>query len=54
MRLTTVLLPTVYLEGLDELVRQGFYPSRSEAIRSAVRTELTNMLWNRKKVKNYE
>ena len=37
MKLVTVLLPEAYLTGLDELVRSGMYPSRSAAIRAAVR-----------------
>ncbi|MGA3289932.1 MAG: ribbon-helix-helix domain-containing protein [Candidatus Bathyarchaeia archaeon] len=50
MRLITVLLPVIYLEGLDDLVKQNIYPSRSQAIRMAIRTELSNTLWNRKEV----
>ena len=29
-------VPRTYAEGLDELVRRGLYPSRSEAIRDAI------------------
>lgn len=36
MRLVTVKLPEVYVEAIDELVRCGRYPSRSEVIRAAV------------------
>jgi len=35
--LITVHLPESYLEGLNELIRLGYYPSRSEAIRVAIR-----------------
>jgi len=42
----SVPLPERYLEGLEELVRQGRYPSRSEAIRVAVRDLLLRELWN--------
>ncbi|RLI39464.1 transcriptional regulator, partial [Candidatus Bathyarchaeota archaeon] len=35
MRLVSVTLPEKYLEGLEELVRQGRYPNRSAAIRMA-------------------
>jgi len=35
--LITVNLPESYLQGLNELVRLGYYPSRSEAIRAAIR-----------------
>ncbi len=48
MKLVTVLLPEAYLEGLDELVRASMYPSRSAAIRSAVRDLLKKELWGRK------
>jgi Arc/MetJ-type ribon-helix-helix transcriptional regulator len=47
MKLVTVLLPEAYLEGLDELVRSSMYPSRSAAIRSAVRDMLKKELWVR-------
>jgi antitoxin ParD1/3/4 len=45
VKLVTVLLPEAYLEGLDELVRANMYPSRSSAIRSAVRDMLKRELW---------
>jgi len=48
MKLVTVLLPEAYLEGLDELVRASMYPSRSAAIRSAVRDMLKRELWGRR------
>jgi len=47
MKLVTVLLPEAYLEGLDELVRQNMYPSRSATIRAAVRDLLKRELWTR-------
>jgi antitoxin ParD1/3/4 len=47
VKLVTVLLPEAYLEGLDELVRGNMYPSRSSAIRSAVRDLLKRELWAR-------
>ncbi|MEM1531177.1 MAG: ribbon-helix-helix domain-containing protein [Candidatus Bathyarchaeia archaeon] len=47
MKLVTVLLPEAYLEGLDELVRRNMYPSRSAAIRSAVRDLLKRELWSK-------
>ncbi len=46
MKLVTVLLPEACLEGLDELVRLNLYPSRSAAIRAAVRDMLKRELWN--------
>jgi antitoxin ParD1/3/4 len=48
MKLVTVLLPEAYLEGLDELVRAAMYPSRSAAIRAAVRDMLKKELWGRR------
>ncbi len=48
MKLVTVLLPEAYLEGLDELVRASMYPSRSAAIRAAVRDMLKRELWVRR------
>ena len=45
MKLVTVLLPEGYIEGLGELVRQDMYPSRSAAIRAAVRDLLKRELW---------
>ncbi|MEM3622304.1 MAG: ribbon-helix-helix domain-containing protein [Candidatus Bathyarchaeia archaeon] len=48
VKLVTVLLPEAYLEGLDELVRANMYPSRSAAIRSAVRDMLKKELWERR------
>jgi antitoxin ParD1/3/4 len=49
MKLVTVLLPEAYLEGLDDLVRANMYPSRSSAIRAAVRDLLKRELWARRK-----
>jgi len=46
VKLVTVLLPEACLEGLDELVRMNLYPSRSAAIRAAVRDMLKRELWN--------
>jgi Arc/MetJ-type ribon-helix-helix transcriptional regulator len=48
MKLVTVLLPEAYLEGLDELVRENMYQSRSSAIRSSVRDLLKKELWERR------
>jgi Arc/MetJ-type ribon-helix-helix transcriptional regulator len=47
LKLVTVLLPEACIEGLDELVRQKIYPSRSEAIRAAVRDLLKRELWTK-------
>ena len=45
MKLVTVKLPEALIEGLDELSRSGMYPSRSAAIRAAVRDMLKKELW---------
>ncbi|MHA2193921.1 MAG: ribbon-helix-helix domain-containing protein [Candidatus Thorarchaeota archaeon] len=37
MRLITVKMSEIYADGLDKLVEIGMYPSRSEAIRVAIR-----------------
>lgn len=37
MKTTSVLIPQSYIALLDELVDKGKYPSRSEAIRFAIR-----------------
>ncbi|MFW9777343.1 MAG: ribbon-helix-helix domain-containing protein [Candidatus Heimdallarchaeota archaeon] len=46
MRLITVHLPPEAVQGLDELVRSGRYPNRSEAIRFAIRDMLKDELWS--------
>lgn len=51
MRLITVHLPESYIEGLNELIQRNIYPSRSEAIRVAVRDLLKKELWRQKKYK---
>jgi Arc/MetJ-type ribon-helix-helix transcriptional regulator len=45
MVLLSVHLPKQLLEEIDELVRQGRYPSRAELIRAAVRDMLDEMLY---------
>ncbi|MEM0380577.1 MAG: ribbon-helix-helix domain-containing protein [Desulfurococcaceae archaeon] len=47
MKLVTVKLPEIYVEGLDELVKVGRYSSRSEVIRVAIRDLLKKELWIR-------
>ena len=46
--LITVHLTKYQIKTLDELVKQGFFPSRSEAIRVAVR-ELIDSYLNRQR-----
>lgn len=45
LRLVTVKLPEALIDGLDNLVQSGLYPSRSAAIRTAVRDMLKRELW---------
>ena len=44
MVLVSVLIQKQALEEIDELVRQGMFPSRSEAIRYAIRRLLAKEL----------
>jgi len=48
MRVVTVKLQEAFLKGIDELIEARIYPSRSEAIRVAVRDLLKKELpgWN--------
>ena len=45
MKLVSVKLPQALIDGLDELSKSGLYPSRSAAIRTAVRDMLKRELW---------
>ncbi len=45
MKLVTVKMSEIYVNGLDKLVEIGMYPSRSEAIRVAIRDLLRRELW---------
>ena len=47
MKLITVKMSEIYVKGLDRLVEIGMYPSRSEAIRVAIRDLLMKELWPR-------
>jgi len=49
MNLISVKIPETFLEGLDDLVRLGVYPSRSEAIRVAIRDLLRKELWDNRR-----
>jgi Arc/MetJ-type ribon-helix-helix transcriptional regulator len=46
MRLVSVKIPEALIEGLDELVKSAMYPSRSAALRAAVRDMLKRELWS--------
>ena len=45
MNLVTVKMSDIYVNGLDKWVEIGMYPSRSEAIRVAIRDLLRRELW---------
>lgn len=45
MKVVSINIPEKYIYELEELVRQEFYLSRSEAIRAAVRDLLKRELW---------
>jgi Arc/MetJ-type ribon-helix-helix transcriptional regulator len=45
VKLVTVKMSDIYVNGLDKLVEIGMYPSRSEAIRVAIRDLLRRELW---------
>jgi len=47
MQLISINMPKETIEGLDELVRKGTYPNRSEAIRFAIRDLLKEEVWKR-------
>ena len=49
MRLITLHLPEPYIQALDMLVDEKYYPNRSEAIRTAVRDLLSVEAWGRKR-----
>ncbi len=49
MKLITLYLPQKYIESLDQLVAEKFYPSRAEAIRVAIRDLISSELWRRPK-----
>ena len=50
MRLLTVHLPDPYIQALDKLVDNKFYPNRAEAIRVAVRDLLNDEAWGRRRL----
>ena len=48
LKLVTFLLPEAFMKSLDELIDEGLFPTRSAAIRFAVRELLRRELWRRK------
>lgn len=45
MKVITVKVPKAYIDELNKLIEAGLFPSRSEAIRIAIRDLLRKELW---------
>ena len=45
METVSIWLPEASIEGLEDLVRMGMYPSRSSVIRTAIRDLLKKEVW---------
>ena len=54
VKLVTLNIPQVYLDGIEDLVEQDIYPNRSETIRIAIRDFLRKEYKGQKifKIKN--
>jgi len=48
MKLITLHLPEPYIQALDRLVKDKYYPNRAEAIRVAVRDLLSVEAWGKR------
>ena len=48
MKLITLHLPKPYIDALDRLVSEKYYPNRAEAIRVAIRDLLVVEVWEKK------
>ena len=46
LKLITLYLPETYLQALDHLVGERYYPNRAEAIRLAIRDLLSDEVWS--------
>lgn len=49
MKLITLYLPEPYLEDLEWLIEERYYPNRAEAIRFAIHDLISREVWERKK-----
>lgn len=49
MKPVLVHVPEPYIEALDQLVKDQYYPNRNEAIRIAIRDLLTVEAWSKYK-----
>ncbi len=47
MKMITLYLPEPYIEALNHLVDEKFYPNRAEAIRVAIRDLINAEVWRR-------
>jgi antitoxin ParD1/3/4 len=45
LKLITLRLPERYIKELDQLVSEGRYPSRAEALRTAIRDLISTEIW---------
>lgn len=50
MKMITLYLPEPYIEALNQLVNEKFYPNRAEAIRVAIRDLINAEVWRRQTV----
>jgi len=50
MKMITLYLPEPYIEALNQLVSEKYYPNRAEAIRVAIRDLINDEVWRRKTV----
>ena len=49
MKLITVNMPEPYIRAMDQLVKEKYYGSRAELIRSAVRDLLSLEAWGNRR-----
>jgi len=47
LKIVSVKMPEALIDGMDELVRRGVYPSRSAVMRTAIRDLLRSELWKK-------
>jgi Arc/MetJ-type ribon-helix-helix transcriptional regulator len=52
MQLLSIQIPEAYLIGIDVLVMSGYFPNRSEAIRSAVKDLMIREFGSLKGIQN--
>lgn len=50
MKMISLYLPEPYIEALNQLVDEKFYPNRAEAIRVAIRDMISDEVWRRERV----